>query len=145
MLKPLFTGPVSACFELVNESPYYAPAPYALFLNGERAGEGDANVFSLFDLAPGREYRLRLRYEGGGEEAIRFRTSEETCCLDVGVGAGRARLEDEDGAPGVLVLQPVLGVGGGQVDGVGQQLHRVHQIPVKIRLLMAVDGHGVFP
>ena len=58
MINLLFSGPSSACLELVNDKPYYAPASYTLRLNGEPKGEGSANVFSLFGLTPNTTYML---------------------------------------------------------------------------------------
>jgi len=74
---------VSACFELDNTAPYYAPEKYALTLNGEPLREGDTNVFSLFGLTPESEYTLRLALPGGEAEELAFRTAPETCALDV--------------------------------------------------------------
>ena len=54
--------PVSACFELRNDAPYYAPQSYTICLNGEMVRSGDTNVFSVFSLRPGADavdYLLR--------------------------------------------------------------------------------------
>ncbi len=83
VLKTLFIASTSACFELENASPYYAPEKYACYLNGKWTLEGETNVFSLFGLLPGCEYSLLLAFEGGGEEQLRFRTSEERCAVSV--------------------------------------------------------------
>jgi len=70
---------VSACFELDNAEPYYAPAPFGVTLNGAPALEGvRVNVFSLFGLTPDTEYRAAV-----GEDAVTFRTLRETACLNV--------------------------------------------------------------
>lgn len=82
-LKLLFTGPTSACFELNNKSPYYAPRRYTLLLNGSPIREGETNVFSLFSLTPDTEYRASVRFEDGEERSLTFRTREETCAVDV--------------------------------------------------------------
>ena len=83
MIKTLFISSTSACFELEGKSPWFASEPYALRLNGEAAGGGDTNVFSLFRLQPGSEYRLEIRFASGTSEELRFHTPEERCALDV--------------------------------------------------------------
>ena len=83
MLKIIFLSSTSACFELDGQEPWFAPKPYTLRLNGEAAGGGDTNVFSLFRLHPGTEYHLELRFSDGEMEEVRFRTPEERCALDV--------------------------------------------------------------
>ncbi len=70
---------VSACFELVNTAPYYAPAPYDVTLNGAPALQGvRTNVFSLFDLAPATDYQV----EALGQ-TMTIRTRPETACMDI--------------------------------------------------------------
>ena len=84
----LYTGASSACFELENTAPYYAPEAYEVFLNGERLFAGEANVFSLFSLKRNTAYDVSVRFAGGAAEEIRFTTPGETCVLDVrGFGA----------------------------------------------------------
>ena len=82
MIKTLFIGSTSACLELENELPYYAPSPYEVFVNGEKRCDGEANVFSLFGLAPEHDYAVELRGEQVSEK-LSLRTAAETCALDV--------------------------------------------------------------
>jgi len=75
----LFTSSVSACFELASTTPYYAQEPYDVTLDGAAALTGvRTNIFSLFDLKPGTEYRV-----GVGSSELRIRTKDETACLSV--------------------------------------------------------------
>ena len=83
MLKSVFHSSTSACFELACEEPWFAPEPYTLFLNGQCAGTGETNVFSLFGLRPGKAYSLALRFASGREERLDFAAPEEACALDV--------------------------------------------------------------
>lgn len=70
---------VSACFECVNNAPYYAEKPYNVKLNGTVVLENvKTNVFSFFDLLPDTEYTLEI--DGKTE---RFKTLTETCAFDV--------------------------------------------------------------
>lgn len=70
---------VSACFELDNQEPYYAPMPFDVTLGGESVLTGvKTNVFSLFDLTPATAYEVAV-----GGDAITFRTLSETGCLNV--------------------------------------------------------------
>lgn len=78
MLKQLYIGSTSACFELDNREPYYAPAEFSATLNGREVFRGRTNVFSVFDLLPGRDYTLAV-----GEETLAFTTAAETCALNV--------------------------------------------------------------
>lgn len=83
-MKALFIGSCTACFELENGKPYFAPAKYRLFLNGEALGEKQTNVFSLFDLKPGTDYDLTCDYEESPKkECLSFRTGTEACALSV--------------------------------------------------------------
>lgn len=81
-VKLLFSSACSACFELENSAPYYAPEKFKVFLNDQEQYECDHNVFSLFGLEPDTEYRLSLRGEAETAE-LPFRTAEERCALDV--------------------------------------------------------------
>lgn len=78
----LYAGSTSACFELENDKPYYAPARYQVLLNGEDRGEGETNVVSVFDLTPDTEYKVVIR-TSEGEESLSFRTKPERCCVSV--------------------------------------------------------------
>lgn len=83
MIRVLYQGSSSACFELENHRPYYAPESYNVLLDGVQVLEGDANVFSLFGLTPEREYAVTVRFASGGEEQVRVRTRSERCCVSV--------------------------------------------------------------
>ena len=81
-MKTLFISPVSACFELENEAPYYAPSPYTVFLDGQERFTANANVFSLFDLRPGTRYRVKAASPQGTEE-LEFTTLTVTAGVSV--------------------------------------------------------------
>ena len=101
MLRLLYAGASSACLELSNDRPYYAPADYRFFLNGKEAGRGNTNVFSLFNLEPETEYELTLTFEENTApaETMYFTTAAETCALDVrGFGAAGDGLTDDTAA-----------------------------------------------
>ena len=78
MIRLLYAGSVSACFERVNRSPYYAPAPFTVYLDGAARGTANTNVFSLFDLTPGTAYTLTLSDEA---EPFPFQTAGESFAL----------------------------------------------------------------
>jgi polygalacturonase len=79
MIKTLFTGSVSACFELDNDSAYRCDNEYSVRLDGATLFTSDTNVFSLFGLKPDREYTVSVSDHG----EIRFRTMPETCAVNV--------------------------------------------------------------
>lgn len=90
MTNVLFVSSTTACFEMQNESPYYAPRPVNVTLNGDIVLAGvTTNVFSLFSLAPDTQYRLGV----DGEE-IAFKTLPESGCVDAkafgAVGDGKS-------------------------------------------------------
>ena len=80
MIRLLYSSAVSACFERDNLSPYYAPAPFTVYLDGEEVAQVNTNVFSLFDLQPNRTYTLTLSDE---PEPFSFQTPGETFALNV--------------------------------------------------------------
>ena len=82
MLKLLFSSATSACVELVNDAPYYAPERFNVYLNDVRVFESETNVFSLFGLKPDTEYTLRIKGEHIAN-GLYFRTMAETCALNV--------------------------------------------------------------
>lgn len=82
MLRTLYTGSSSVCFELDNHEPYFSPAEYEVLLEGASVLRGSTNVFSLFDLKPDTAYRGELRFPDR-VEAFEFRTAAERCCVDV--------------------------------------------------------------
>ncbi len=95
----LFLSPTSACFELKNDAPYFAPEPFDCVLDGRELGERRTNVFSLFGLEPGSRHTLLLRFSGGGGESVAFTLPKETCALDVrGFGAKGDGLADDTAA-----------------------------------------------
>ena len=82
MIKTLFQGSSSACFEIQNHSPYYSPEEYTVRLDGREVYHGHENVFSVFELKPDTEYELNVRFSET-EETLSFRTESENCCINV--------------------------------------------------------------
>lgn len=82
-LECLFSGSSGACFELRDDSAYYAASPYLVSLNGEPRFNGNTNVFSLFDLAPATSYTLGISREGAPDEELIFQTAPESCAVSV--------------------------------------------------------------
>lgn len=108
MIRLLYVSAVSACFERVNHSPYYAPAPYAVCLDGAERLKTDVNVFSLFDLAPDRAYTLTVSDE---REPFVFRTRLETFALDARAfgAAGDGETDDTAALQSALDFLPAGG------------------------------------
>ena len=82
MIKGIYIGATSACFELENDTAYYAPETFDVFLNGEYRFTCNTNVFSLFDLIPDTDYALeivgmQMRHK------VQFYTYQECCAVDV--------------------------------------------------------------
>lgn len=70
---------VSACFELDNQAPYYAPQAFDVAVNGQSVlREVKTNVFSLFELTPDTAYEVTV-----AGDTVSFRTLAETACLNV--------------------------------------------------------------
>lgn len=83
MIRILYCGSSSACFELANDRPYYAPEAYTVLLDGTEVKQGETNVFSLFGMTPETAHTAAVRYASGGEDLVSFTTAKETCCANV--------------------------------------------------------------
>ncbi len=68
----------SICLERQGSSPYFSQEEFDIYLNGELLRRENRNVFSVFDLAPGREYTINA-----GDETVVFYTGQESFCLNV--------------------------------------------------------------
>ncbi len=82
MISPIYVGATSACFELDHKTPYYAPAAFDVYLNGEKQYICDANVFSLFALKAGTEYTVQVKTGDAVQETV-FTTANENGAVDV--------------------------------------------------------------
>ncbi len=82
MIKTLYTGSSSACFEIQNTSPYYSPQEYRAEIAGKEVYRGRENVFSVFHLDPDTGYEMKVFF-ADGEETVSLKTAPETCCIDV--------------------------------------------------------------
>ena len=80
MIKLLFTSSTSACFEWYNDLPYYKDGEYDIYLDGKPVYRGNTNVFSLFDLAPGKTYTITSPSLDGSFE---FATKSESAAINV--------------------------------------------------------------
>lgn len=83
MIQVLYVSSVSACFELENEKPFYAPQSYTVFLNEQKLFEDHRNVFSVFGLQPGSENTVELLYEDGTSERVVFSAEKTLCGINV--------------------------------------------------------------
>lgn len=82
MVKCLYAGSTSACFELENDTAYTAPAPFDVYLNGEHRFSCETNVFSFFDLKPDTHYLAEVGMDGM-RYALPFHTHADACAVDV--------------------------------------------------------------
>ncbi len=82
MFQLRFVSSSSACFELDNKIPYYAPETYTIFLDGNEIREGNTNVFSLFGLNSDTEYNVTVQM-GEKCESLIFRTRSERFAINV--------------------------------------------------------------
>lgn len=83
MINALYIGSVSACFELHNDLPYYAPMDYAVYLNDCQLYRSNTNVFSVYSLRPGTNYTLKLVYADDCTDFATFTTQSVTCGINV--------------------------------------------------------------
>lgn len=82
MLNLLYAGATSACFELENDAPYYAPEKFEVLLDGQKQFDCETNVFSLYGLKPDCEFSVHI--QGASlDETLAFRTKAERCAISV--------------------------------------------------------------
>ncbi|MDE6850330.1 MAG: glycoside hydrolase family 28 protein, partial [Clostridia bacterium] len=77
-MKILAVTSRSVTAEIGNNSPYYSPQKYAVYLNGVQVKEEERNVFSLFELKPDSNYEI----EANGER-VKFKTETESALFNV--------------------------------------------------------------
>ena len=83
MIRILYCSSSSACLELKNKNPYYAPTPYTVLVDGKETFQSETNVFSLYGLRPDTEHEVVVRFRDRKEETVLIRTKPETCCVSV--------------------------------------------------------------
>ncbi len=83
MIRPLLVTATAASFETDAQTPFYAPAAFLVYMDGEMIRREERNVFTLFGLLPESEHTLRIAYEDGTEEDIFFATLSETLAVSV--------------------------------------------------------------
>lgn len=82
MIKTLYVGSSSACLELQNTVPYSAGEEFAVKIGGNEVHRGNTNVLSVFGLTPDTAYEAEICF-ADRTETVSFRTSAESCCVDV--------------------------------------------------------------
>ena len=83
MIRPLLVTATAASFETDARTPFYAPVPFTLYLDGQMLRQEARNVFTLTGLQPESEHTLYAAYEDGTEEEVRFATLSETMAVSV--------------------------------------------------------------
>ncbi len=83
MIKILYRGSTSACFELQGTAPHFSTEEFEVLVNGEERCRSATNVFSLYGLTPETKYSVELRFASGASESAELTTAVETCCLSV--------------------------------------------------------------
>ncbi|MBR4466808.1 MAG: glycoside hydrolase family 28 protein [Clostridia bacterium] len=83
MIRLLLRTATAASFETDARTPFYAPVPFVLYLDGQMLRREERNVFTLFGLQPESEHTLRAVYEDGTEEELSFVTLSETMAVSV--------------------------------------------------------------
>ena len=78
MINVIHVSPVSASFEVVNDSPFYAPEAFDVYVNGQLCKKEDRNVFTVFDLQPDTEYEIKA-----GEETLKVKTLKVSRIVNV--------------------------------------------------------------
>ena len=81
-MKTLFVSAVSACFELENDAPFYAPEPFRVTVDDRELPEQNSNVFSVFGLKPDTKYTV-LAEGAHFSDRAEFTTPKERCAVDV--------------------------------------------------------------
>lgn len=82
MIRTLYIGSSSACFEIQNNSPYYTSEEYVVRIAEKEICRGRENVFSVFNLIPETGYEAEVCF-ADRKETIQFVTAAESCCVDV--------------------------------------------------------------
>lgn len=78
-MKLIFKSAVSASFELENTTPYVAPSPFDVYLNGQKViSNHKVNVFSLFSLKPETTYEVLVN-----QDKITFTTDKVSKVINV--------------------------------------------------------------
>ncbi|MBQ8427551.1 MAG: glycoside hydrolase family 28 protein [Clostridia bacterium] len=79
MFNLKFVSAVSACFEMANDKPYYSNQAYSVKLDGKTIYQDKTeNVFSIYDLQPGRTYTVEI-----GGESVTFTTDFVSAVINV--------------------------------------------------------------
>lgn len=82
-LKIIFLSPFNLTAEIENDSPYYSPYRYNVYLDSDlKIENGEKNIFSVSGLFPNREYRLFVKAEND-EAEIKFQTPSLKYILSV--------------------------------------------------------------
>ena len=82
MFHTIYVGSTSVCFELENQSPFYAPEPWRAMMDGKVVKVGRENVVSLFGLKPAQDYAVTL-WIGSNAHTLHFTTKDESCAVSV--------------------------------------------------------------
>lgn len=69
--------------ELLNQGIYYADKPYEIYLNGEKAADGETVVYTVKNLTPDTEYQVQIKMGDDCSQVISVKTDYEFVTLNV--------------------------------------------------------------